>query len=215
MDGEESNACGVLSSVPQGSVLGPVLFLLYINDIITDVDSKLNLFADNCALYREINSAEDGSALQNDLDRLYRWSCDWDMDFNVTKCFSMSVTLKRNFIASEYYILDDLIEKVQSHKYLGVYICNDMRWNKTVDLVVGKANRSLGLLLRNFSTCPRQIREKLYFALVRPHLEYACEVWSPHTAESKHRIEMVRRNGAHFVMGDYRQRSSETELLSH
>ena len=150
MDGEESNACNVLSGVPQGSVLGPVLFLLYINDIITDVDSKINLFADDCALYREIKSAEDASALQNDLDRLYRWSCDWDMDFNVTKCFSMSVTLKRNFIASQYYILDDLIEKVQSHKYLGVYISNDMRWNKTVDLVVGKANRSLGLLRRNF-----------------------------------------------------------------
>ena len=215
MDGEESNACDVLSGVPQGSVLGPVLFLLYINDIITDVDSKINLFADDCALYREIKSAEDASALQNDLDRLYRWSCDWDMDFNVTKCFSMSVTLKRNFIASEYYILDDLIEKVQSHKYLGVYICNDMRWNKTVDLVVGKANRSLGLLRRNFSTCPWQIREKLYFALVRPHLEYACEVWSPHTAESKHRVEMVQRNGARFVKGDYRQRSSVTDLLSH
>ena len=126
------------------------------------------------------------------------------MDFNVTKCFSMSVTLKRNFIASEYYILDDLIEKLQSHMYLGVYISNDMRWNKTVDLVVGKANRSLGLLRRNFSTCPRQIREKLYFALVRPRLEYACEVWSPHTAESKHRVEMVQRYGACFVLGDNR-----------
>ena len=125
MDGEESNVCDVLSGVPQGSVLGAVLILLYINDIITDVDSKINLFADDCALYREIKSAEDASALQNDLDRLYRWSCDGDMDFNVTKCFSMSVTLKRNFIASEYYISDDLIEKVQSHKYLGVYICNE------------------------------------------------------------------------------------------
>ena len=82
-------------------------------------------------------------------------------------------------------------------------------------MVVGKANRSLGLLRRNFSSCPRQIREKLYFAPVRPHLEYACEVWSPHTAESKHRIEVVQRNGARFVMGDYRQRSSVTDLLSH
>ena len=215
MDGEESNSCDVLSGVPQGSVLGPVLFLLYINDIITDVDSKINLFADDCALYREIKSSEDAFALQNDLDRLYRWSCDWDMDFNVTKCFSMSVTLKKNIIASEYYISDDLVEKVQSYKYLGVYICNDMRWNKTIDLVVGKANRSLGLLRRNFSTCSRQIREKLYFALVRPHVEYACEVWSPHTAELKHRIEMVQKNGARFVMGDYRQRSSVTELLLH
>ena len=163
LDGEESNACNVLSGVPQGSVLGPVLFLLYINDIITDVDSKIILFADDCALYREIKSAEDASALQNDLDRLYRWSCDWDMDFNVTKCFSMSVTLKRNFIASEYYILDDLIEKVQSHKYLGVYICNDMRWNKTVNLVVGKANRSLGLLGKEFFYLPMANKRKTLF----------------------------------------------------
>ena len=66
------------------------------------------------------------------------------MDFNVTKCFSMSVILKKNIITSEYYISDDLVEKVQSYKYLGVYIGNDMRWNKTVDLVVRKANRSLG-----------------------------------------------------------------------
>ena len=118
------------------------------------------IFADDCALYRIIKSAEDASALQNDLDRLYRWSGDWHMDFNVTKCFSISVTLKRNFIASTYYILEDLIEKIKSHKYLGVYICNDMRWNKTVDFVVGKANRPYGLLWRTFSTCPRQIREK-------------------------------------------------------
>ena len=215
MDGEESNSCDVLSGVPQGSVLGPVLFLIYINDIVSDIDSRINLFADDCALYREITSADDAIVLQKDLDRLYRWSCDWDMDFNVTKCFSMTVTLKRNIIANEYHISDDPIEKVQSYKYLGIYICNDLRWNKTVDLIVGKANRSLGLLRRNFSSCSQQMREKLYFALVRPHLEYACEVWSPHTAELKNRIEAVQRNGARFVMGDYRQRSKVTELLLH
>ena len=86
MDSKESRACDVLSGVPQGTILGPFLFLLYINDIITDVDSKINLAVD-CAFYREIKSGEDASALQNDLDRLYRWSCDWDMDVNVTKCF--------------------------------------------------------------------------------------------------------------------------------
>ena len=215
MDGEESNSCDVLSGVPQGSVLGPVLFLIYINDIVSDIDSRINLFADDCALYREITSADDAIVLQKDLDRLHRWSCDWDMDFNVTKCFSMTVTLKRNIIANEYHISDDPIEKVQSYKYLGIYICNDLRWNKTVDLIVGKANRSLGLLRRNFSSCSQQMREKLYFALVRPHLEYACEVWSPHTAELKNRIEAVQRNGARFVMGDYRQRSKVTELLLH
>ena len=82
-------------------------------------------------------------------------------------------------------------------------------------ICVGIKQSILGLLRRNFSSCSQQIREKLYFALVRPHLEYACEVWSPHTAELKHRIEAVQRNGARFVMGDYRQRSSVTELLLH
>ena len=86
-----------------------------------------------------------------------------------------------------------------------------MRWNKKVDLVVGKANRSIGLLRRNFSNCSRQVRKQLYLALVRAHLEYACEVWSPYTKELKQRIEMVLRNGARFVIGDYRQRSSVTE----
>ena len=87
MDGEESNSCNVLSVVPQGSVLGPVLFLVYINDIVTDVDSKINLFADDCALCREIASEEDAAILQRDLDRFYKWSCDWDMHLNVTECY--------------------------------------------------------------------------------------------------------------------------------
>ena len=87
MDGEESNPCNVLPGVPQGSVLGPVLFPVYINDIVTDIDSKVNLFADDCALYREITSEEDAAILQRDLDRLYKWSCDWDMHLNVTKCY--------------------------------------------------------------------------------------------------------------------------------
>ena len=88
-------------------------------------------------------------------------------------------------------------------------------WVRTtkVDILVGKAYRSLGLLSRNFSKCSRQVREKLYFALVSPHLEYACEVWSPYTNELKQRIEKVQRNGAPFVMGDYRYRSSVTDLL--
>ena len=125
----------------------------------------------------------------------------------------MTITLKRRTIQNEYQISEVPIEKIEPYKYLGIYISKDLRWNKTVDQIVGKANRSLGLVRRNFSRSPRQVREKLYFTLVRPHLEYACEVWSPHTNELKQRIEKVQRNGARFVMGEYRQRSSVTDLL--
>jgi len=92
MDGEESNLCDVLSAVPQGSVLCLLLFHAYINDIVTDVDSKINLFAEKCALYREIRSTEDAVVLQQDLHRLYKWRCDWNMHFYVTKCYSMLST---------------------------------------------------------------------------------------------------------------------------
>ena len=115
--------------------------------------------------------------------------------------------------SSIHHISEVPIEKVDSYKCLGIIICRDLRWNKTVDILVGKAYRSLGLLRRNFSKCSRQVREKLYFAPIRPHLEYACEVWSPYTNELTQRIEKVQRNGARFAMGDYRYRSSVTDLL--
>ena len=152
-------------------------------------------------------------ALQNDLNKLFAWSHSWNMEFNVSKCYSMRITLKRRTIQNEYQISEVPIEKIESYKYLGIYISKDLQGNNTVDQIVGKANRSIGLIRRNFSRSPRQVREKLYFMLVHPRLEYACKVWSPHTNEVKQRIEKVQRNGARFVMGEYCQRSSVTDLL--
>ena len=173
---------------------------MFINDIVKDVSSDISLFADDYALYRWIETLDDEEALQNDFNKLCAWSHGWNMEFNVSKCYSMTITLKRRTIQNEYQISEVPIEKIESYKYLGIYISKDLRWNKTVDQIVGKANRSLGLILRNFSRSPRQVHEKLYFTLVPPHLAYACEVCSPHT---KNR----------FVMGEYRQRSRMTDLL--
>ena len=79
--------------------------------------------------------------------------------------------------------------------------------------MIGKANKTLGLLKRNFSSCLSHIKEKLYLSLVRPHLECSCEVWSPSTKELKHRLEMVQRHAARFVKNDYRQTASVTAML--
>jgi len=213
MDGERSFPCEVLSGVPQGTVLGPILFLIYINDIVNGLKSNINLFVDDCALYRKIESEEENRVLQDDLNLLYNWGIRWSMDFNVSKCFSMTVTLNRNIIHSTYHINGVPVENVDSYKYLGVYISSKMQWNKTVDHMIGKANKTLGLLKRNFSSCSSHIKEKLYLSLVRPHLEYSCEVWSPSTKELKHRLEMVQRHAARFVKNDYRQTASVTAML--
>ena len=99
MDGDRSFPCEVLSGVlPQGTVPGPFLFLIYINDIIDGLKSNINLFADDCALYRKIESEEDNRILQDDLNLLQNWGIRWNMDFNDPKCFSMKVTLNRNVI---------------------------------------------------------------------------------------------------------------------
>ena len=213
MDGEKSFPCDVLSGVPQGTVLGPILFLIFINDIGERLNSNINLFADDCALHRNIRSEEDSYILQNDLKMLYDWTKRWKMEFNVSKCYSLTVTLNKNKIQTNYRINEELVENVNSYKYLGVYISSKMQWNETVDHMVSKANSTLGLLKRNFSACSSGIKEKLYLSLVRPKLEYSCEVWSPSSMELKQRIEMVQRNAARFVAGNYNRRSSVTDML--
>ena len=86
LDSESSSPVPVLSGVPQGRVLGPLMFLLYINDITKDINSPLRLFADDCLLYRVINSAEDANMLQEDLNRLSEWENTWQLRLNVSKC---------------------------------------------------------------------------------------------------------------------------------
>ena len=121
------------------------------------------------------------------------------MDFNVSKCFSLKVTLNRNIIHSNYHVNGLPVENVDSCKYLGVHLSSKMQWNKAVDHMIGKANKTLELLKRNLSSCSSHMKEKLYLSLVRLHLQYSCEVWSPSTKELKHRLEMVQRHAARFV----------------
>ena len=96
LEGKSSTSADVISGVPQGTVLGPLLFLLYVNDIPTYVSSKTRLFADDGLLYREINLSADAASLQRDLDALCRWEKEWQMKFNADKCFVMHITTQRD-----------------------------------------------------------------------------------------------------------------------
>ena len=107
--------------VPQGSVLGPILFLIFINDLPDNIKSSVCLFADDCVLYRNIHSLQDCLILLEDLDNLGLWEADWQMKFNVAKCHSMRVTrhYSQKQIIHDYTLHQHTLENVQSVKYLG------------------------------------------------------------------------------------------------
>ena len=144
MDGYSSEESPVLSGVPQGSVLGPVLFLIFINDIADSLSSFVRLFADDCLLYREIKTKEDQMLLQNDLDKLTEWSKTWGMEFNVKKCNVLSVTLKtKKKLRFRYKMNGQVIQGIQDTKYLGVTFTEKLEWNTRISFISCAENRML------------------------------------------------------------------------
>ena len=131
---------------PQGTVLDPLLFSLYINDITTDIDSEIRLFADDCVCYRQIKDTEDTLKLQKDIDQLGCWARKWGMRFQPVKCNKMQITRKRiKKVHASYTLAGMVLENVEIIKYLGVTVTNDLRWNTYVSNVCTKTNRTIGL----------------------------------------------------------------------
>ena len=122
VDGEASSETEVISGVPQGTVLGPLLFLVHINDLPDHVTSNVRLFADDCLLYRQIKSEKDQEELQRDLYNLEVWASNWGMRFNAKKCYILTITSKGR---SKFYQLNNYILKsVENNPYLGVLFDN-------------------------------------------------------------------------------------------
>ena len=214
LEGETSNSIPVTSGVPQGSVLGPILFLVYINDLPESITSQVRLFADDTAIYLTINDRQtDNTTLQKDLDTLQDWSKQWDMSFNPTKCQVIQTTKAKSPIPTSYTLHGQTLETVSSARYLGVDISSNLSWNTHVERVATNANRTLGFLKRNIKCKSRKIRECTYSSLIRPQLEYASSVWDPHTRSNIDRIEMVQRRAARWTLGEYARQTSVSALL--
>ena len=202
--GEHSTWTQVMSGVPQGTVLGPLLFLTYINDLPNNINSSIRLFADDCVLYREIKNEIDSQELQKDLNSLMKWECDWQMNFNPKKCFVMRLTHARHMTRFNYILGDKSLQETDNHPYLGVHITNDLTWNKHIHQITVTANRTLAFVRRNLYSCPQHIKKSAYTTLVRPLLEYSSSVWDPHTKTLVNKIEMVQRRAARFCHNDYK-----------
>ena len=213
VEGHFSSTAPLTSGVPQGTVLGPLLFLAYINDLPSRVTSKARLFADDCLLYRTITTEADSRQLQTDLDNLQQWESDCLMHFNPDKCEVIRITTKRKQRITPYYIHGKELAVTTKAKYLGVNISNNLSWNHHIDSVCKKANNTTAFLRRNLSSCPVSIKDKCYKTMVRPQVEYASTVWDPHTKKNIDKAEAVQRRAARFVTSNYSTTSSVTAMI--
>ena len=199
VNGESSQSAQVISGVPQGSVLGPLLFLIYINDL-SEVPlgngASTSLYADDVLLYRVINISEDFVALQDDIDKINSWSNTNFLALNRAKCKYMIISRRRAPSVPQTPLLlgDCSLEQVDSFKYLGVLLSHNLSWDGQVQSVCSKARKILGLLYRRFyNNAPGDSLLQLYLSLVRPHLDYASTVWSPHLMKHKIALENVQK----------------------
>ena len=206
----------VTSGIPQGSVLGPTLFVLFINDLPQVVESRVALFADDTKVFREIQSDEDREKLQQDIDELLIWSKKWQLPFDESKCKVMHYG-KTNRKA-DYNLGGVQIVEVSEEKDLGVTFDQQLSFGTNASKVVAAANSTLGLINRHFRYIETKPFVNLYKTLVRPKVEYCMTVAQPVYKKDKEKIERVQHRATKLVLGmenkDYSERLAELKLPS-
>ena len=168
VNGELSDWSDVVSGVLQGSVLGPLYFILFINDLPEFVHNAIALFADDAKIFSVIKSLDDHKILQNDLVLLQEWADKWKLYFNTKKCKVLHLGLKN--LKYLYTVGDETIEPVSEQKDLGVILDDNLKLHLHTEHQVNKANRILGFIKRTFDTLDKSTFKLLYMSLVRPHL---------------------------------------------
>ena len=219
IEGFVSDWLPVKSGVPQGSILGPLLFLLYINDLPDVVrNSDVALFADDTKLYLEVTNIENCRDVQLDLESLHQWSLKWKLSFNASKCKVLSITRSKNPFLFDYTLNGTKLERVQEFIDLGVTLDSHLNWNKHVTKLINKAKRIMGLIKRSIGyKAPQSVKRQLYISLVRSQLEYCTPVWSGLSKENTTAIERVQRAATRYILDfpnkNYKERLAELTLM--
>ena len=175
-----SKWCKVTSGVPQGSVLAPIMFQVYINDMSKGINSYINLFADDAKLMRVIKNQRDCEELQNDLDKIHEWSQQWKLEFNTRKCHTMEMGKSKRRPTWEYKMGGVNILKSNEEKDLGVMIQDTLSPEKHINNIFGSTYSLLANIRVAFNHLDKEMMKKIITSIVRPKLEYAAVVWSPH-----------------------------------
>jgi hypothetical protein len=205
LNGASSNWLHVTSGVPQGSILGPLLFILYINDLpnCLSENTLCAIFADDTKIYRHITSHQDLDILQRDINTVNKWSKAWGLTFNKKKCTVISI--KRNNKPLEYiYCMDNTqLPRTTDAPDLGITITSNLSWNTHINNITSRAQNRKWFLIRTIGY-DAPIRAKLltYLSLVRSIVEYNTIIWSPHTKENILALEHVQRKCTDYILNN-------------
>uniref|UniRef100_K7F105 Reverse transcriptase domain-containing protein n=1 Tax=Pelodiscus sinensis TaxID=13735 RepID=K7F105_PELSI len=199
INGKFSDWRGVTSGVPQGSVLGPILFNLFINDLEKGVSSEVVKFADDTKLFRIVKTEADCEGLQEDLTKLSEWATKWQMKFNVDKCKVMHIG--KNNPNYTYSMMGANLAMTNQERDLGVIVDSSLKTSTQRAAAVKKANRMLGIIRKGIENKTQKILLPLYKTMVRPHLEYCVQMWSPHLKKDILALERVQKRATKMIRG--------------
>lgn len=206
LPGAKSSWKPICAGVPQGSILGPLLFLIFINDIVTQVRSNIRLFADDTSLYLIIDKRDQMMAttdsLNEDISNISKWASDWLVTFNPSKSESMIISRKHNTNLYPALIMDNQhIVEVSEHKHLGVILSNDCSWHSHIEYIVSKAWPKINLMRSLAYKLDRRSLETMYISFIRPLLEYADTIWDNCTENDKHELDKIQNEAARICTG--------------
>ena len=214
-----STPCNVNSGVPQGSIVGPLLFVLFINDISENISpgTSIALYADDTKIWREIHSKQDNDILQQDIKSLELWATKNLMKFHPAKCHILPVSHKRLPKLNKRYAyqLNGVVLQYYSTEVdLGVYVTSKLNFTEHCNKLYSKANSRLGLNKRTcfFLRNPQQKR-KIYLAMVRSLFEHCSVVWRPHNKTTIDKLESIQKRGIKWILNEEYYSYSKLEYL--
>lgn len=198
--GHRSIEINATSGVPQGSILGPLLFVLFINNIVVDLNVDVLLYADDVKLFSAINTSADCKKLQDNLLKIQTWCDHNDLPLNVDKCNVISFSRKKETFLYDYKLDLTSLKRVEVFKDLGVLFDNKLTFNRHVEVTVLSANKSLGFVIRNSSGfTDTHLLTLLFNSFVKSKLEYASLIWHPGYVTYSNMLESIQRRFLKFL----------------
>ena len=199
----------VPSGVIQGSVLGPLLFIIFMLDLAQAINSPHAFYADDSTVYKNVSCLQDQAALQEDLRSIELWCHNNRMKLNVSKCTHARITRSSAPIPTSFEVCGEAIPTQEKFKLLGIWITGDLRWNHHTEVVRSRAMRILGMLTRSFQAKSVNALRVIYLTMVRSILTFGTPAWHPTSKSNLDKLERVQGRATRLILG-YKKTAPES-----